>query len=103
MSLPQLDLVTKMFVYKCLSVAVFPLQFLSSKVFGILFSILFLRFRLLRFKKDATPQLQVREPPSSFLEADLRADSAHDSILPAEVLYMLRSVRYVLVSNLQFI
>ncbi|KAK2183715.1 hypothetical protein NP493_298g00000 [Ridgeia piscesae] len=49
--------------------------------------------KLLRFKKDHVPQLRTREPPPSFLEADWPECFQGDQRLPAEVCYLLRSVR----------
>ncbi|XP_043205686.1 neuropathy target esterase sws-like isoform X1 [Amphibalanus amphitrite] len=46
---------------------------------------------LLQMRKDDQTQLAVLEPPSEYLQEDLRDDS--DSSLPREVMYMLRSVR----------
>ena len=53
-------------------------------------------FRILRgFRRDSVgPQLMVREIPASYLEADMQEFDLKDAILPAEVVYMLRSVRY---------
>ena len=36
----------------------------------------------------------VREIPTSYLEADMQEFDLKDAMLPAEVVYMLRSVRY---------
>ncbi|KAI0219548.1 Neuropathy target esterase [Lamellibrachia satsuma] len=49
--------------------------------------------KLLRFKKDREPQLRTHEPPPSFLEADWPECFQGDQRLPAEVCYLLRSVR----------
>ncbi|KAL5008772.1 hypothetical protein ScPMuIL_014353 [Solemya velum] len=50
--------------------------------------------RLLRMRRDPTqPQLRVKEPPQSFLEADSSELQGNDFRLPSEVLYMLKSVR----------
>ena len=52
-------------------------------------------FRILKgFRKDSTPQLMVREIPTAYLEADMQEYDLKDAMLPAEVVYMLRSVRY---------
>ena len=52
-------------------------------------------FRILRgFRRDSAPQLMVREIPTSYLEADMHEFDLKDAYLPAEVVYMLRSVRY---------
>ncbi|XP_041368737.1 patatin-like phospholipase domain-containing protein 7 [Gigantopelta aegis] len=49
--------------------------------------------RFLQRRKESSPQLRVKEPPQSFLEADWSDIEEMDSRLPPEVLYMLRSVR----------
>lgn len=50
--------------------------------------------KMLQLKKDASqPQLQMKAPPKSFFEADLEDLEDSDHRIPAEVLYMLRSVR----------
>ncbi|XP_037079281.1 neuropathy target esterase sws-like [Pollicipes pollicipes] len=46
---------------------------------------------LLQMRRDEQTQLAVLEPPSEYLQEDLRDDS--DASLPREVMYMLRSVR----------
>ncbi|XP_074654030.1 patatin-like phospholipase domain-containing protein 6 [Tubulanus polymorphus] len=47
--------------------------------------------RLLRMRRESIPQLQVKEPPQSFLE--MEATQQPEIRLPAEVMYMLKSVR----------
>lgn len=54
-----------------------------------------LRFakRLLRLKRDQPPTLQVKEPSQAFLEEDYTEQM--EKRLPPDVIYMLRSIRWV--------
>ncbi|XP_064650048.1 patatin-like phospholipase domain-containing protein 7 [Lineus longissimus] len=49
--------------------------------------------RLLRMRRDSIPQLANKEPPQSFLETERLDTLSGETILPSEVLYMLKSVR----------